>query len=71
MRSVNLMGEPCKCPRKCADIKAGVYMRVKYIESEGNSRGRESLDAKCHKHLLFDDAIASGLQLNFKGFIVL
>lgn len=30
-------------------------------------RERESLDVKCHKHLLLNDAIASGLQLNVAG----
>lgn len=32
VRSVKRMGKPRKCPRRCADIKGRVYLRVKYTQ---------------------------------------
>lgn len=57
--------EPRESPRRRADIKEGVYLKGKVHTVWRRSgmrraeRRRESLDTKCHKHLLLGDATRS------------
>lgn len=47
MRSANLMGKPCKRPRRCADTEERVYTRVKYIWRRSRARQEREREFGC------------------------